>query len=235
MLYDYQQRTQLLLADLKQEIVNSGMLTLYINQARGQLAGDAECIRNRMTRVLVAPNSGPYPFTSFLVSAGAVGIAGALNVRQVTVPVTGGIKMLNAWPWEYFNQFFVSTQTPTADIPNDWAQLGQGAGGTIFLSPPPSTNLTMTLDCVCYPVGLVDDLTAEAIPYPWTDAVPYFAAYLAYLGAQQTEQAKGMFGLYEEFKTRARKYATPAVLPQNYEQSSPQAPVIPLNVGAKRA
>jgi len=65
------------------------------------------------------------------------------------------------------------------------------------------------------------DTDIEAIPYLWTDAVPYFAAYLALMSAQtnmRMEQAQRYFQLYQTFVQRARQAATPAVNRYAYEQ-----------------
>jgi len=75
---------------------------------------------------------------------------------------------------------------------------------------------------VCLPITLVSDGTAEAIPYPWTDAVPYFAAYLALLSAQspaRTADADRMMQRYELFMGRARQFSNPDVLRTEYLQS----------------
>jgi hypothetical protein len=60
------------------------------------------------------------------------------------------------------------------------------------------------------------------VPVIWTDAVPYFAAYLALMSAQtnaRLEYAKQMFGLYQEFVDRARRASTPLTLPGIYPQN----------------
>jgi hypothetical protein len=66
----------------------------------------------------------------------------------------------------------------------------------------------------------VNDTTAEAIPYLWTDAVPYFAAYLALLSSQtgaRTADADKMMQRYTEFVERAKRAATGDVLPWQYQ------------------
>jgi hypothetical protein len=65
---------------------------------------------------------------------------------------------------------------------------------------------------------LTDDTTAEAIPYLWTDAVPYYAAYFALLTAKQSDPAAEMMKLYQMFVQRARAASTPSVLPGIYQQ-----------------
>lgn len=201
-------------------------LTRWINSARGQLAGDSESVRLQATLPTVN-GTQVYAFSAFNTGTSSVnGIQGVFNARMILRGVIGGNVMLNAWPWEWFNQYYNTLVSVGA--PTDWAQYGQGAGGSIYLSPVPTTVYTLTIDTVCYPIPLVDDTTVEAIPYPWTDCVPYFAAYLALLSAQmgaRSADAIDKFKMYEEFKQRARMYSTPTVLPYQYEQSGTRVPI----------
>ena len=57
---------------------------------------------------------------------------------------------------------------------------------------------------------MYDSTTPEAIPYLWTDAVPFFAAYYALLSAQAGQRqgdADRMFARYQEFTNRARRFS----------------------------
>ena len=54
--------------------------------------------------------------------------------------------------------------------------------------------------------------------HPFTDAIPYYAAYLALLSSSDKErrgEAPKMWEQYTEFVARARRASTPAVLPGN--------------------
>ena len=249
-------------------------LTTFINTARGQLAGEGQCIRLYTT---LAASQGvlEYPFSSISL-AGRPDIAGIINIRTLwralagttqTVPfavtwttatgavmtwttgtggsVPAGSPMIwtimravtafigQVWmtprQFEWFSLYELNNAAPQQGPPQRWSQFGQGAsgsptqGGTLWVSPVPDGSYTLTVDAVCYPVPLVDDTTPEALPYLWTDAVPYFAAYLAYLSAQSPAReanALRMFQIYTEFVARARRFSTPGILPGN----SPQNP-----------
>lgn len=203
-------------------------LTRWINSARGQLAGDSESVRLQATLPTVN-GTQVYRFSTFNTGASATnGIQGIFNARMILRTVTGGKAILNAWPWEWFNQYYNTAINLANGPPTDWAQYGQGVGGSIYLSPTPDAVYALTIDTVCYPIPLTDDTTVEAIPYPWTDCVPYFAAYLALLSAQMGARyadAIQQFKMYEEFKQRARMYSTPTVLPYQYEQSGTRVPI----------
>lgn len=197
-------------------LYSTANLTQFINTARGQLAGDGQCIRSFANFATVA-NQNSLAFTS--ATGLAASISGIFHVRMLSLNGVG--LALNTWPWEYFQQyFFTSGVSPAA--PSDWAQYNQGAAGSLFFNPTPDKVYTFVADTCCFPIPLSDDTTAEAIPYPWTDAVPYFAAYLALMSSQSSarlEQAKMLLQLYNEFKDRARRYSTPDVLPYQYEQT----------------
>lgn len=195
-------------------------LTSWINTARGQLAGDAECIRNYASLALVA-NQRTYNFSSITLGSPSTGIQGVFKVNTVWYQVASGQVWIRPRPWEWFSLYSLNNPVPGSGPPLRWSQFGQGVNGTIWIDPLPNIAYTVPLDTVCYPVNLVDDTTVEAIPFPWTDSVPYFAAYLALLSAQapaRQADADKMLSRYDEFKNRARRYSTPSVLPGLYAQ-----------------
>lgn len=214
-------------------------ITDYINMARGQLAGEAECIRYQAT-FSAAAGTRTYAFSSLSTGVAATtGIQGVIHVRSLFYSIGSGQLWVTPRSWEYFEFYFLNNAVPDSGAPQRWAQYGQGSapsinfgGGSLYLDPLPDTSYTMTADCVCYPINLVLDADREAIPYLWTDAVPFLAAYYAYLssqgGARQAE-ADRMYGYYQTYVERARKAVNPSVLRSQYEQA-PQ-PVKPLPTG----
>lgn len=76
-------------------------------------------------------------------------------------------------------------------VPSFGSQFGQGAGGTFFFYPPPSQQYQLEYDCFCLPEDMrLDNSIPEVIPQPWTDAVQYFAAQLAYQELQNLNAAR---------------------------------------------
>ena len=76
-------------------------------------------------------------------------------------------------------------------VPTFCSQFGQGAGGSFYAYPIPSQTYQWEFDCFCLPTDMtVDNSVPEAIPQPWTDAVPYMAALLAYMELQNLNMAK---------------------------------------------
>ena len=101
-------------------------------------------------------------------------------------------QMVRAYPFSY--QY----------CPAVYAQFGQGASGSLFFYPLPSQTMQAEFDLQVLPSDLVDDLSVEAIPDPWTDAVPYMAAHLAFLELQNYNAARMFLELYEK---RALSYS----------------------------
>lgn len=209
----------------------------WINSARGQLAGETECIRIIGT-IQTQIGIRNYSFSSINIGTpSATGAQGVIHVRRITYNVASGQKML--WPrgWEYFDTFFLNNPVPQNSFPSEWSQYGQGASGqgsitgigagtmssgSFYLDPPPDLVYTLNCDCVCYPIALAADADVEAIPYIFTDAVPYFAAYLALLSAQTSARqadAERLFGYYQTFVQRARRFSNPSLLRGQYQQS----------------
>lgn len=216
MLDRYLQRTQLLLTDPLFEVFNEGDLTNWINMARGQIAGDSECIRVMGTLPTTAAQQ-QYSFATISLGGLTSSVLGVLNVRQITYTIASGAKSLHSRSFPWFNTYILSQPVPTPGPPTVWSQFGQGALGTIYTNVLDG-NYTLNLDTVCYPVDLVDDTTPEAIPYQWTDAIPFYAAYYAALTVGAADKAKAMFDEYSKFIVRARGAATPSVLPGNFAQ-----------------
>ena len=54
----------------------------------------------------------------------------------------------------------------------------------------------MEVDLTLVPDNLNDDDDPEPIPYPWTDAVPYWASMLALLQQQRGQDAQAMAQLF---------------------------------------
>ncbi len=93
-------------------------------------------------------------------------------------------------------------------VPSFCSQYGQGTGGSFYAYPPPSQIYQWEFDCFCLPTDmLLDNSILEAIPQPWTDAVPYMAAQLAFMELQNYNSAR----YYEDqFDKRTLGYSSQA-------------------------
>ncbi|HXJ94212.1 MAG TPA: hypothetical protein VMT20_15295 [Terriglobia bacterium] len=196
----YVQQVQRLLHDTTGQFYQYPDLTYYVNSARGQVALEGECTRALCS---LATANGQQSYT--LSSIGNLPSGGqyALVVRGIYL----NGQTYEARPWEWFANLCLGTAfSPAVPV---WAQLGSGASSSLYICPTPSVAVALQVDSVIQPIPLNTDADPELIPYPWTDAVPYYAAYLAYLDAQRTQDAQLMFELYTTFVNRARKIVTP--------------------------
>ena len=237
MLTAYQTNLQNLLQNpgAPQQLYSLTNQTLWLNIARGQLAGEAECCRVLGTIQTVVGQRN-YNFSSISTGVSATtGIQGVIHVRRISYNVGQGQQWIPNRSWEWFDLYHMNNVVPTQGAPTTWSQYGQGSAGTstgsgasgsFYIDPPPNFVYTLNCDCVCYPIALVDDTTVEAIPYLWTDAVPFFAAYWAYLSAQtgaRQADAERMYNHYKEFLQRARQASNSSVNRSHYEQASDPA------------
>ena len=92
-------------------------------------------------------------------------------------------------------------------VPTMCAQLGQGANGSLYFYPIPSTAYQYELDAICLPIDLKGDGDPEALPLPWTDCVAFLATYYAYLSLQNLNAANYY---YNQYTTMLKTFSTGA-------------------------
>ncbi len=241
MLTSYITRTRQLLqnpASGGTSLYSTSDITDWINTGRGQLASETECCRI-LGALTTSLNVRNYNFSSISLGSGN-GIAGVINVRQMLYSVASGYQWIRPRPWGWFWLYKMANPVPVQGAPEVWSQFSQGGSGqgsmtgigtgsmtsgSFYLDPPPDLVYSLLLDCSCYPSVLAADTDVEAIPYLFTDAVPYFAAYLALMSAQTTirmEYAQKMLELYQMFVQRANKASAPNINRYLYDrQESP--------------
>lgn len=247
MLSAYLTQTEALLQNPASSTINlytTADLTRYINIARGQMAGETGCIRAIGTIATVIAQQ-QYNFSSINVGVPATtGIQAPLHVRRLTFNSGTGQLFVPGFAWEWFDLYYLNNAAPTQGVPVAWAQYAQGAApgatgsaatGSFFINQPDQV-YTLNCDCACYPIPLAADGDVEAIPYLWTDAVPYFAAYYALLSAQtnaRMNDALNYYKIYKEFIDRARTASNPSVNRWQFEGT--QDPVQAAKLGVKGA
>lgn len=220
-------------------------LTRWINIARGQLAGSAECIRVHGTLTTVADQRA-YNFSSIDTGVAATtGVQGVLNVSSLSLSLGNGQKWMTPRTWPWFSLYNNNNVVPQTGQPTEWAQFGQGAaptgtgssnGGTLYLDPTPDAAYSVICNTTCFPIALVDNTTVEAIPYLWTDAIPWFAASYALWSSQNNARmadAERYFNTYTIFEERARKASNPSVNRWMYSQSGDPAQGPKMQIGGK--
>ncbi len=216
-------------------------LTRWINIARGQVAGEGAGIRLHASLSTVAGQDN-YLFSALNTGAPATnGIQGVIRIDSMSCVAGNGQVWMTPRPWPWFSLYNRNNPVPQQGTPTEWSQYGQGAappastapavgsvqGGSFYVSLTPDDIYQLNANCVCYPIPLVDDITAEALPYFWTDAVPFFAAYFALMSAQtnarMADAAQMYKGHYSEFMERARKQSNPETNNWIYQQAGDPA------------
>ena len=223
-------------------------LTDFINISRGQVAGEGACIRLHGTVQTVAGIDN-YAFSGISTGVSATnGIQGVIRVESLHCVAGSGQLWMTPRPWPWFSLYNRNNAAPQQGIPTEWSQFGQGAappavtapaagsvqGGSFYVSLVPDSVYQLNCNSVCYPIPLVDDTTVEALPYFWTDAVPFFAAYFALMSAQtnarMADAAQMYKGHYNEFMDRARKQSNPDTINYIYQQAGDPAQAVKLGI-----
>ena len=97
-------------------------LDSWINTARGQLAGEGECIRAIGTISTVIGQRN-YNFSSISFGTSSVtGIQGAINVRRISYNSGTGTQWFAGRPWEWFDLLNLNNTAPVEGPPAVWAQ-----------------------------------------------------------------------------------------------------------------
>ena len=234
MLTAYQTATQRLLQNpaAPTSLYALADITIWINTARLQLAGEAVCVRSQ-SPISTVVGQQQYNFSGINLGTPSVtGIESVLNISNIRYGVASGTRWIETQPWPWFSFYHLNNPVPQQGAPTTWSQYSQGAAGgqtgsgatgTFYIDPPPDDVYVLTCDCICLPQTLAVDGDVEAIPYPWTDAVPYLAAWYALLSSQTNARiadAERMYNYYETFKDRARNAANPDLLRWQYMQGA---------------
>ena len=235
-LFAYLQQVQRFLEyDERQAIFNPADLTVFINEARGQIALSSQCIRQPAQLIAnLGQNSYNFSDATFVDGPDILpGLQSVINIRQARLVLpTGGQRRLSMRSWEWFDTYHLSRTIPEQDNPPNpggaprvAARLQPGLTGTLWIAPTPDdfAPYTLNLDAVGYPAPLVysnGDADPEALPYPWTDAVPMLAAHLAYIAEGNAEASAMWWNEYTMFERRAVQGTTPTRFVGNYPGGS---------------
>jgi hypothetical protein len=213
MLDQYISDTQNLLNDAGGQFFSVPTLARNINRARRRIAAASGCLRVLPPGTQTAGNQETYSFSNWnaLVQQEMPGVQSILACRSLSIGIGGrwqqdangnwsivGGSWKPMWrhiPWTDFQarfRIYGGTFYGVLSEPGWWAQYGAGPIGKIYLAPIPSMALPMEVDLTCIPLPLLTDQDIDPIPYPWTDAVSYWAAVLCLLQQQRGEDAKTM-------------------------------------------
>ena len=151
----------------------------------------------------VVQNQEMYNFSDFDLST-FPGVKEIYYVRSASIIYANYRYSLPCYAFSIYQAYVRQYPFQYQYVPTFFSQFGQGAAGSLFFYPYPSQSYQVELDCCCIPSDLIDDQSVEAIPAPWTDAVPYFAGKLCFEELQNLNAAK----YYEDqFNRRALGYS----------------------------
>lgn len=203
MLEQYVEDVQDHLNDMQGTFFPLPTLHRFINRARRRVAASSGCVRILPQGTITRANQEVYAFAEWkpLVQDQMPGIGSILAVRSLSVAIgKGGWKpMWRRIIWTDFQarfRIYNGTFYGVISEPGWWAQYGEGPYGAIYLAPIPSQEMPFDVDLSCIPMPLEKDGDPEVIPYPWTDAVSYWAAVLCLLQQQRKEDAAAMAQLF---------------------------------------
>lgn len=104
----------------------------------------------------------------------------------------------------------------TISEPGWWTQYGEGAIASLYLAPIPSQAQPMELDLTCIPENLLNDNDPEPIPYPWVDAVSYWAGVLCLMQQQRTQDATALAQVFNAELPFAASVVCPQMIQTAY-------------------
>jgi len=121
-----------------------------------------------------------------------VGEAQVLDVVGVNVIYSGIRLVLEQMSFTRLNTQVRQLQPPYVSVPIAWARYGPN---TIYIAPSPSLAYTMEFDCVLYSTPLTT-ATCDPLPYPYTEPVTFYAAYLAKINEQDYDEAAEFYDAF---------------------------------------
>jgi len=191
---------------------------------------NAQAVAQIPNALATALNQEVYNFSQFnsLVSQAPSGLAGGgqgggpgvlmiHGVDSVAISWGQGMKpTVFRFDWSSFQAYLRAYSIGLMGYPSYASQYGQGVNGSIALWPVPSGVYIMDWDCFCIPINLLSDGDPEAIPYPWTDCVPSYAAHLAFENSRQVDNADRQLKKYQWYMTRAGTFSRFGNVPDYY-------------------
>ena len=208
-LSDYLTDTRRLLHDSTAQYWLDADLTAYINKGMQRVAERCKQVR-LLQSVTLAAGSSPYsiaygslPNPGTIDVLGIVVIWGATRIQLRQVSYTKLTTFYQAW-------------TTYSDVPQYMARYGKNQ---IILAPPPGITYQSEWDTAVYPPALAASSDADVSGAPYTEPVPYYAAYWAKMTFQQYDEAAKFNAMYKEAISACPTIAMERMIESMYDQS----------------
>lgn len=148
-----------------------------------------------------------YPFSAVDLSA-FPGLKSVYMIKSVSVIYSNYRYSLPCYSFSTFQAYY-RNYINYQYVPWVCAQVGKGTNGRFYFYPIPNQPYQIEWDSFCLPIDLIDDLSVEAIPDPFTDAVPFLAAHYCYLTLQNMNSAEYFKKQFDEWMSRYGAYTMP--------------------------
>lgn len=211
----YLAQTSRLLHDPNNVNYPVGDLTAYINLARGQIA-----VSSQSVRFLNIVNTVVNQETYAMPTAPGSGVGSALSILGIALPWGTYKPTLTRYTWQDFQSYFRVFSGTVFGFPECYGVQGSGVNQLVYLFPIPQQIFASEWDCTHTVNSLATDSDPEALPFPWTDCVPYYAAYFALLNAQRFQEAKAMYAIYQDLSRNARAGTNPLFTATPYPRTA---------------
>lgn len=137
------------------------------------------------------------------------GVKEVLNVRTISVLFANWRYTCLRYPFAMYQAYIRRYPLNYQYVPEVVAQVGQGTSGSIYAYPLANAPYQWEFDCICLPIDLQTNDDVEAIPNPWTDAVPFLACYYAMLELGNLNGARFYKQEFDDFVARYSAGARP--------------------------
>lgn len=186
LLSDYLTQVRRLVHDSTGNYWPDAELIDYINAARFRVVADTGC--NRVLQTLNVTQAQETYAYSVLPSG-----VSTIDVLNITL-LWGSMRV----PMTYmsYTEFNLKMRAWQAFQSRPIAFTIYG-GSTIYVGPIPDQTYVTEVDTVVAPAVLVNFTDQDAIAFPYTEPVPYYAAYMAKEKAQAMEEANRFMSTYE--------------------------------------
>lgn len=167
---------------------------------------DAEATLTMSYMNLLNEGQEAYPFSAVDLSA-FPGVESIYMIKSVSIIYSNYRYSLGVYSFSTYQAKIRNYPFQYQYVPVLAAQNGIGSSGEFYLYPLPSQPYQIEFDCFCLPIDLIDDQSPEAIPQPYTDAVPFLSLYYVYAELQNWNVARFWKGEFDEWMKRYAAYS----------------------------
>lgn len=185
-LSDYLAELRDLLHDPSDRYWSAIQKTRYINSAMKRRDIDTGSNRQLLSFTLTAGTG--------LYTLGQIGNGQAFDLYSINLIFGSTRILLQHLPKTELDMKFRPWTTHSSQ---PWAFARYGPS-QVYLAPTPNSAYVTEWDCAVYASPLLNLTDLDPLPYPFTQPVPYYAAYLAKINMQMDDEAQAFLERYEQ-------------------------------------